>query len=122
MVRDGRFYPKGKSEGIPIADFPPPGAPEQGPRHMRNFIDCVRSRKRDDLTAEILEGHRSVLLCHLGNIAYRLGEDVPFNRQTKTFDGDKTFYEAFEDMKSHLADAARLDLSESSYRLGRVTV
>jgi predicted dehydrogenase len=119
VVRDGRFYPKGKSEGIPIADFPPPGAPEQGPRHMRNFIDCVRSRKRDDLTAEILEGHRSVLLCHLGNISYRLGEDVPFNRQTKTFDGDKTFYEAFEDMKGHLADAARLDLSNSSYRLGR---
>lgn len=119
VVRDGRFFPKGKSEGVPIDGFPPPGAPEQGPRHMRNFIDCVRSRKRDDLTAEILEGHRSMLLVHLGQISYRLGENVPFNRQTKTFDGDKTFYEAFEDMKSHLADAARLDLSNSSYRLGR---
>ncbi len=55
MVRDGKFFPKGKSEGVPIDNFPPPGAPEQGPRHMRNFIDCVRSRKREDLRAEVLE-------------------------------------------------------------------
>ena len=86
---------------------------------MRNFIDCVRSRKRKDLRAEIVEGHRTTVLAHLGNISYRLGEDVPFNKQTKAFDGDKTFYEAFEDMKRHLADAARLELTRSTYRLGR---
>ncbi len=119
VVRAGKFFAKGKSEGVPIESFPPPGAPEQGPRHMRNFIDCVRSRKREDLTAEILEGHRSVLLAHLGNISYRLGQDVPFNKQTKTFDGDKTFHESFEDMKRHLADTGRLDLANSTYRLGR---
>lgn len=86
---------------------------------MRNFIDCVRSRKREDLRAEILEGHRSTLLAHLGNISYRLGEDVPFDRQTKAFDGDETFRDSFEDMKRHLADAGRLDLANSTYRLGR---
>ena len=83
VVRDGKFFAKGKSEGVPIENFPPPGAPEQGPRHMRNFIDCVRSRKREDLGAEILEGHRSTLLAHLGNISYRLGEDVPFDRHDR---------------------------------------
>ena len=120
VVRDGKFFAKGKSDGVPIANFPPPGAPEQKSReHLRNFIDCIRSRKREDLTAEILEGHRSVLLAHLGNISYRLGTDVPFNSQTKTFDGDKTFHDSFEDMKSHLADAGRLDLNNATYRLGR---
>jgi predicted dehydrogenase len=119
VVRDGKFFPKGKSEGIAIANFPPPGPPEQGPRHMRNFIDCVRSRKRENLTAEILEGHRSITLVHLGNISYRLGQNVPFNKKTKAFGDDKTFCPAFEGMKQHLADAGRLDLKNATYHLGR---
>ena len=119
VVRDGKFFPKGKSEGVPIDNFPPPGAPEQGPRHMRNFIDCVRSRKREDLGVEILEGHRSVTLAHLGNISYRLGEDVPFNKQTKAFGDNKTFYESFGDMQRYLTDTAHMELTNSTYRLGR---
>lgn len=119
VVRDGKFFPKGQREGVPIENFPPPGSPEQGPRHMRNFIACVRSRKREELRAEILEGHRSALLVHLGNISYRLGEDAPFDKQAQAFAGDKTFHEAFEDMKRHLADTAGLELANSTYRLGR---
>lgn len=119
IVRDGKFFPKGKSEGVPIANFPPPGAPEQGPRHMQNFIDAVRSRKREVLTAEILEGHRSTLLAHLGNISYRVGQDVPFNKQTNSLDADKTFRQSFEDMKYHLAEVGHLELTKSTYRLGR---
>ena len=120
VVRAGKFFAKGKSEGVSIGNFPPPGAPEQGPRHMRNFIDCVRSRKREDLCAEILEGHRTVTLAHLGNISYRLGEDVPFNKQTKAFGDNKTFHESFEDMKRYLIDTAHLELTNSTYRLGRM--
>ncbi len=118
-VRDGKFFAKNKSEGVPIENFPPPGAPEQGPRHMQNFIDCVRSRKREDLHAEVLEGHRSVLLTHLGNISYRLGEDIPFDGLATALDGDRTFRESFEDMKRHLADTGRLELDNSTYRFGR---
>jgi hypothetical protein len=36
----------------------------------------VRSRNYQDLNADILEGHLSSALCHLGNISYRLGETV----------------------------------------------
>jgi hypothetical protein len=86
---------------------------------MRAFIDCVRSRKREDVHADILEGHRSALLAHLGNISYRLGEEAPFDRLTKTFDGHKMLRESFEDMKRHLADAGRLELASSTCRLGR---
>jgi predicted dehydrogenase len=39
--------------------------------HYRNFIDCVLSRKEPIAPAEI--AHRSVTICHLGNIAMRLG-------------------------------------------------
>jgi predicted dehydrogenase len=39
--------------------------------HMRNFLDCVRSREATICPAEV--GHRSVTVCHLGNISLRLG-------------------------------------------------
>jgi predicted dehydrogenase len=38
--------------------------------HYRNFIDCVLSRKETIAPAEI--AHRSITICHLGNIAMRL--------------------------------------------------
>ncbi len=37
--------------------------------HVRNFLDCVKNGKRPH--ADIEDAHRSTLLCHLGNIAYR---------------------------------------------------
>ena len=77
VVRDGKFFPKGKTEGEPLAaaHF---NAPEAG--IFQNFIDCVRSRKRENLCAEILEGHRSSACCHLGNISYRLAKERPFEK------------------------------------------
>ena len=41
--------------------------------HFANFLKAVRSRKVSDLNADILEGHQSTALCHIGNISYRLG-------------------------------------------------
>ncbi|MBD3327906.1 gfo/Idh/MocA family oxidoreductase, partial [Candidatus Peregrinibacteria bacterium] len=45
--------------------------------HRRNFLTAVRSRRREDLNAEILEGHLSAALVHAGNISYRIGERMP---------------------------------------------
>ncbi len=45
-----------------------------GQNHFQNFIDAVRSRRREDLNAEIAEGHASSAMCHVGNISYRLGD------------------------------------------------
>ena len=39
--------------------------------HMGNFLDSIRSRKQPICDPEI--GHRSVSVCHLGNISLRLG-------------------------------------------------
>lgn len=41
--------------------------------HYRNFIDCVISR--GPTAAPIETAHRSITVCHLGNIAMRLGRD-----------------------------------------------
>ena len=58
-----------------IVKLEPERRPGNG--HFGNFIAAVRSRKVEDLNADILEGHYSAALCHLANISYRLGQEVP---------------------------------------------
>jgi predicted dehydrogenase len=51
--------------------------------HFANFIDCVRSRKKEDLSAPIEEGHISCALIHLANVSYRLGRTLRFDAATE---------------------------------------
>ncbi len=62
------------------------GSSEQAATHHRNFIDCIKSRERP--TADIEIGHLTTVLCHLGNIAYRLGREVQFDPDKMSFPGD----------------------------------
>ncbi|HBE42785.1 MAG TPA: gfo/Idh/MocA family oxidoreductase [Bacteroidales bacterium] len=66
-------------------DFPP----EERSNGWDNFIACVRSRKREDLDNEIIEGHLSASLGHLGVISCRTGRKLIFNPETEKFVGDK---------------------------------
>ena len=54
--------------------------------HMRNFVECVRSRQRPNCDIEI--GHVSSALCHLGNIVHRTGRNVDFNASAETIPRD----------------------------------
>jgi predicted dehydrogenase len=52
--------------------------------HQDNFIDCIRTRKKPNADVEI--GHQSVLLCHMANISYRVGNlKLNFDPQTEMF-------------------------------------
>ena len=54
--------------------------------HIRNFLDAVRSRKRESLNQEIYSGHVSSAMCHAGNISWRTGKKLRFDDKTETFD------------------------------------
>lgn len=56
--------------------------------HFFNFIDAVRARDRRILKADVLEGHLSTSMCHLCNIAYRVGRTVVFDSERENFVGD----------------------------------
>ncbi len=85
--------------------------------HFDNFVECVRSGKQSDLHADIEEGHLSSALCHLGNISYRLGQDVPFAKAGDAL-SDKDAQETFERMQKHLKDN-NVALEETNCRVGR---
>ena len=55
--------------------------------HLQNFVDAIRGTQ--PLNAEIEEGFKSTLLCHLGNIAYRTGRTIHFDGETRKLVGDK---------------------------------
>ncbi len=55
--------------------------------HAQNFLDCVRTRALPN--ADIGIGHKSTLLCHLGNIVSRTGRNISFEPDTETIVEDE---------------------------------
>ena len=73
-----------KSEKLESAKHPGSGDPH--PLHVRNFLDCVKSRQQPVLNLEL--GHRVPTLAHLGNIAYRTGHKVVWDATAEKVVGD----------------------------------
>ena len=79
---------------------------------------AVRSRRQEDLNADILEGHFSSACCHLANISYRLGKPVPFASNGNPFGTVADGNETFARMRDHLKDDNALAVDGSNYILG----
>lgn len=57
-------------------------------RQNAHGVTIVKGRTLGDANAEIEEGYKSVLLCHLGNISYRLGRTVRLDPATRRIADD----------------------------------
>lgn len=73
------FTKKGESIG---------GSGHRGGDHKESFLNAVRSGNPNDVTANVLEGHYTSLLCHSANIAMRVGKRLLFDPRTELFVGD----------------------------------
>jgi predicted dehydrogenase len=72
-----------------LGDEQEPGPEGKGAgNNWANFIECVRSRKKEDLHAPIEEGHISSTLVHLANASYRVGRTLKFDPATEQVVGD----------------------------------
>jgi predicted dehydrogenase len=60
---------------------------DTGP-HMANFLEAVKSRRKEDLHADVEEGVRSVTLVHLANISYRLKRELEWDPAAWSFPND----------------------------------
>ena len=54
--------------------------------HMKNWLDCIRTRAQPVADVEI--GHRSISVCHLANIAREAGRKLQWDPAKETFVGD----------------------------------
>ncbi len=79
---------KGRTRGYKTIGVPRQGAGNEDYhfQHVRNFVDCVKSRKRPNSDVEI--GHNSMIACHLGNIALRLGRQIKWDVDREAVIGD----------------------------------
>ena len=90
-----------------------------GGAHAQNFIDAVRSRRQEDLNAEIEEIHYSSAWCHLGNISWQLGRANSYRRD-KAEAAIKDFQpwnDVIADFHAHVK-ANEVDLGKFDVRLG----
>ncbi len=80
----GRGYREFRYAGLPRQGI---GSEDSHLLHVKNFLDSMRSRQRPRSDVEI--GHNSMIACHLGNIAYRLGRQVKWDVENERMIGDE---------------------------------
>jgi predicted dehydrogenase len=85
------------NEGKQIKSF------SDGGDHFVNFIEAVRSGCREDLNADVLEGHISTAVCHTGNISYRLGKKASRQEMRAQIQNIPIFNDMFGRLLEHLA-------------------
>jgi len=89
-----------------------------GEDHFANALRAIRSRRKEDLNADIEEGHLSSALCHLGNISYRLGEQKSIEEVRAALGRDAQAQETFGRMTEHLT-ANNVALANTQLRFGQ---
>lgn len=89
----------------------------EGEGHHANFIKAVRSRKVSDLAADILQGHLSTALCHIGNISYLLGRAADRGDIVNSLQSSEVPLDAYERLCEHLS-LNEVDLQQTPMTLG----
>jgi predicted dehydrogenase len=77
--------PEPKKKGLePITKS---GSPDPRPAHVRNFLDCVKSRQAPVENLEL--GHFVSSVAHLGNISFRTGRKIVWDARQEQIVSDK---------------------------------
>jgi hypothetical protein len=85
------YVNRGKLESTPAEILSKPLTDEdvrlyESRNHLDNWYECIKSRKTPICDVEV--GHRSATVCHLGNIACRLGRRIVWNPEKEEISGD----------------------------------
>jgi len=85
--------------------------------HFANFLKAVKSRKRSDLNADVLDGHLSSALCHTGNLSHQLGEPRPADEILQSVAKNERLQDSLERMFAHLR-ANNVDIDKPVVTVG----
>ena len=109
MVHSGKIF---DHDGKSIQNF------SGGEDLFENFIRAVRSQRREDLDADILGGHVSTAVTHVGNISYRVGEQASQSECRERIAGVPLFEEMFDRLVGHMK-AHEIDVDAKTITLGQ---
>ncbi len=70
--------------------------------HFANFIEAVRSGRREKLNGEIEVGHLSTAICHAGNVSLRVGRMAPAKEQRSAVETTSLWWEMYDRFEAHL--------------------
>jgi len=90
---------------------------DAGANHAENFIECLRSRKREDLAADIEVGHYGTAICHQANVAWRAGAAASVDEVREAMKSHEDALNTLKDMLEQL-DGNEVDLSKERFVLG----
>jgi hypothetical protein len=85
--------------------------------HFADFIAAVRSRKAEDLAADVEQGHLSSALCHLANISHRLGGALERDAIREGLKDSAVLTGTYDRLCAHL-EANEVDLTQKTLVLG----
>jgi len=91
-----------------------------GEDHFANFIKAVRSRRHEDLNADISEGHISTAVVHVANISQRLGKPASAKEIQQALEAlkvNENVVETFAEIRQHLTDNG-VDIEKTPLTLG----
>jgi predicted dehydrogenase len=63
------------------------GSSDQHWPHVQDFLRCIKSRDR--CICDVETGHTSTVVCHLGNISYKLGRKIFWDAKAETITDQK---------------------------------
>jgi hypothetical protein len=88
-----------------------------GGGHMKNFLDAVKSRRKEDLRAEAEQGHLGCIMLHAGQVSYRVGKASSTSDVDRAVGGIEEAEAAWKDTREHL-ERNGIDLGKSQPILG----
>ena len=115
MITNNRFFPKERTDSVPVDPF---DVKVTDGGAWGSFLEAVRRHDVSLCNADVEVGHLSCVLVHAANASYRLGQELPFNQQSKALGDNRQVAESFENLQSNLSGVG-VRLMDSSYRLGR---
>jgi hypothetical protein len=88
-----------------------------GGGHMKNFLQAVKSRKREHLKADVEQGHWSSVMLHSGNVSYLIGKQAPVADVDKAVSGIEEGESIWKSTREHL-ERNGIDLGKEKPTLG----
>lgn len=90
---------------------------DSGRGHVSNFLKAVKANDPGMLNADIEVGHQSTVMCHLANIAWRVGREASVEEVRESFKGHEDAVNTLGSMLPQL-EFNKVNLKKTPFVLG----